>query len=87
MEVNGRIEVIFRRVFKNPNLTIRPEFTAKDVKGWDSLHHMSLIVEIEKEFSIKFQAGDVIRLRTVGDLIRVVHEKMGLRVSPQTTSH
>ncbi len=43
---------IFRDKLDNENINLTPETTAKDVKGWDSLTHIQLIVATEK--SLKY---------------------------------
>ena len=53
-EVQAQLTEIFRKLFKNPELILNDELTAKDVKGWDSLNHINLIVATEKSFKIKY---------------------------------
>lgn len=35
------------------------ETTTEDIKQWDSLHHMELILALEEEFSIQFDDEDI----------------------------
>lgn len=46
----------------------------KDIKNWDSLSHMNLIVAIEDEFKIQL-TGDEIAEMTTFDKIREIVEK------------
>jgi acyl carrier protein len=66
------ITPIFREIFDDPALVITPQTTARDVDGWDSLTHMSLIVAVEGRYKIKFGLGDIVKFRNVGDMCRVV---------------
>ncbi|MYM97999.1 acyl carrier protein [Duganella vulcania] len=63
---------IFRSIFENDTLVVTPELTAKDVDGWDSLTHMSLIVAVEEHFKIKFKLRDVVKFRNLGDMCATV---------------
>lgn len=63
---------IFRSIFENDTLIVTPELTAKDVEGWDSLTHMSLIVAVEEHFKIKFKLRDVVKFRNLGDMCKTV---------------
>lgn len=63
---------IFRKALENDQLVIAPEMTARDVAGWDSLSHMSLIVEIETHFKIKFKLREIVRFKNVGDMCRAI---------------
>lgn len=71
-----RVQAVFRKVFDLPNLEIKRDFTAADVEGWDSVGNISLIVELEKEFNIRFSAGEVLGLRNIGQLLDVVEKKV-----------
>ncbi len=48
------------------------ELSADNIEEWDSLAHVSLIVEVEKSFDIRFESGEVIGTKNVGDLISLI---------------
>ena len=68
---------IFREFFDDDELTLRPEMTASDVDGWDSLAHVRLLVTIERKFRVKLSSSEVGALKTVGDLVSLVIRKTG----------
>jgi acyl carrier protein len=74
-EIDQRLTRIFRKVFREPELNIRPEMTAADVKGWDSLSHINLITAVEKEFKVRFTTSEIMGLGSVGDLDSIVRQK------------
>lgn len=45
-----------------------------DLPEWDSLHHLQLIAELEKEYGIKYAAEDLAELEDVSDLIALTKE-------------
>jgi acyl carrier protein len=49
--------------------------TASQVPGWDSLSHVNVIVAVEKQFKVRFSNLEVLRLKTVSDLQRLVDSK------------
>jgi acyl carrier protein len=49
--------------------------TASQVPGWDSLSHVNVILAVEKRFGIRFSNVEMLRLRSVGDLQRLVDSK------------
>jgi acyl carrier protein len=77
MDVTQPLTDVFREVFDDPELFLRPEMTANDVDGWDSLSHVNLIVAIETRFKIRFSQKELLTFKTVGDLMRSVGEKTG----------
>lgn len=72
MNVNGRLQQVFREVFDDDELVVTDTITAKDVPGWDSLMHAQLIVAVEAEFGVRFASAEVGRLQNVGDLRRLI---------------
>jgi acyl carrier protein len=78
-QIETSIQSIFHRVFESDDLVLRPEMTAFDVEGWDSLTHIRIIVAIEKHFLVKFKASEVVSLKNVGDLFNKVREKVAAR--------
>lgn len=66
---------IFREFFDDDSLILRPDTTARDVDGWDSMAHVRLLLTIERKFHIKFSASDIGALQTVGDLVRLIARK------------
>jgi len=70
------VEGIFRKVLREDRLSIRSETSAKDVDGWDSFTHMTLIVAIEKRFGIKFKLAELQAARDVGDLLNLIKSKV-----------
>jgi len=63
-----RLTQVFRRVLHHPRLVLRDDLTAREVPGWDSLNHVTLMIEIEREFGLRISSGQMERLRSVADL-------------------
>jgi acyl carrier protein len=49
---------------------------ANSVPGWDSLKHIEVIAAIERAYAIRFKTLEVLRLKNVGDLQRLVDTKL-----------
>lgn len=67
---------IFRDVFDDDTIVLRPDLSAKDVEGWDSLTHIRLLLTIEREFHIKFTVTEVGELKNVGGLTELIQSKI-----------
>jgi acyl carrier protein len=70
-----RLTSIFREVFDDDDLVLKPEMTANDVDGWDSLVHIRLILSVQKAFGVKFSSVEMSRLKNVGDLVVLTKHK------------
>lgn len=67
-------------VFDDDTIQIRPDMTANDVDGWDSLSHVNLIVAIEARFGIRFTQKELLKQRNVGDLISNIELKLAEKI-------
>tara|TARA_B100001989_G_C24526715_1_gene459101 strand:+ start:1356 stop:1595 length:240 start_codon:yes stop_codon:yes gene_type:complete len=72
----NKLTNIFKEIFNDNNIILNNEMTAKDIDNWDSLTHMLLITKIEEDFSIKFKLKELNDLNNVGNLIKIIDEKI-----------
>jgi acyl carrier protein len=49
---------------------------ASEVPGWDSLSHVNVVLAVEKHFGVRFKGVEVIRMKSIGDLQRLVDSKL-----------
>ena len=72
MNVNDRLQDIFRTVMEDDALVLTDDLTAGDVPSWDSIAHVSLMFTIESEFGLQFDDDQLTAFRNVGELRRFV---------------
>ena len=75
MEIETKLQEVFRDVFQDETLVILPEMTAGDVDKWDSITHLIMISKVEEVFNASFRLKELIKLKNVGDLITLLKEK------------
>ncbi len=75
-DFDKKILTVFREVFDNDKLEIFNEMQAKDVKGWDSLTHISLIMAVEETFEIRFSTKEVMSFQNVGEMLDCIRLKI-----------
>lgn len=66
---------VFRDIFDDETLTLTPETSAADIPGWDSMNHITIVVEAERRFGVKFRTGEIEGLKTVGDFTALITKK------------
>ena len=76
-EVYERLNNVFRDVFDDESIVVKPETTSKDIEDWDSLEHINLIVAVENEFGIKFNMGEVTTMKNVGEMVDIILSRVG----------
>ncbi len=79
-DILAKLTVMFRELFDDPAITLTPETTAADIEEWDSMNHITLVVEAERRFGIKFQTAELEELHNVGEFVDVIAKKLSVRV-------
>jgi len=75
-EILQKLQDVFRDVFEDDELTIHRESSAEDVEGWDSLMHVSLMINVERAFGSKFSTTQVASLKNVGELVDLLESRL-----------
>lgn len=75
-EIFQELSAVFRDVFDDETITLRPETTAEDIVGWDSQAHVTLVVATEMRFGIRFRTSELETLHNVGDFVRLIQTRL-----------
>ncbi|HLN74745.1 MAG: acyl carrier protein [Methylococcaceae bacterium] len=73
-EIFSRIETIAKKIF-GENSPITEATTSADVEKWDSMNHVLLIANIEKEFRVTFDIMEIIGITSFGDFVDLIEKK------------
>jgi len=74
-EIYEKINIVFRDIFDDENITVDETTVANDIEEWDSLQHISLIAAIEEEFEVKFSMDEMLEMHSVADMVRFIEIK------------
>lgn len=66
------LDEVFQDVFDDEDIHVGPETTANDIEDWDSLEHINLVVAVENKFGIKFNMGEVVEMKNVGEMVQTI---------------
>lgn len=76
MKTLNRLEKIIREVFLQPNLILRRESRADEVRGWDSLSHAVVIFAVEEEFGVEINPE--LEFANIGELADEIDRRLSL---------
>ena len=71
-EVYETLNGVFQDVFDDESITVNDETTSDDIEDWDSLEHINLIAVVEQEFGVKFNMGQVVSMKNVGEMVDII---------------
>lgn len=76
-DVFVRLNEVFRDVFDDESITVNEATTSEDIEDWDSLEHINLIAAVEQEFGVKFNMGQVVTMKNVGEMAEIILMQLG----------
>lgn len=74
--ISERLKSVILNELNIKEFDLRDETTANQVPGWDSFNHINVILAVEKEYNIKFKGLEILRVKNIGELQRLVDSKI-----------
>lgn len=71
-EIISKLTPIVGEVFNVENIVLTEEMSAETVEQWTSLSFMTLLTEVENQFGFKFKMMEMLKLKTMGDIIAAI---------------
>ncbi len=75
-EIYKNLQSVFEEVFDDEDIVIGAQTTANDIKGWDSLRHITLMSAVEEAFDLSFDMRDIVHLKSVGELVDLIEREL-----------
>jgi acyl carrier protein len=75
-EIYDKLNELFRELFADDAIVLKPDTTANDIEGWDSFNHLSVIVAVETRFGVKMKTSEIEKLANVGALVSAIESKL-----------
>jgi acyl carrier protein len=75
-EITARLERIISKCLKIELKKIERDMVSDDFEGWDSIAHITIIMNVEQEFQLKFNIRDVKGIKNIGDFIDLIKLKI-----------
>ncbi len=70
-----KIQSAFSEVFGVDSSIVTTETTINNLKEWDSLKHLQMIMKLESNFGVKFEMGEIAQMDSVQKIIEVLDSK------------
>ena len=69
------LEQLLAELLQIPVTKVTADLAMKDLDVWDSLKHMELIASLEQQFELQFSFEEIVSMRSVSDIKRVLSNK------------
>lgn len=70
-----KLKNLMAEIFRMQLDEITEELSFKETEVWDSFRHMELIVAIETEFNIELAFEEIISMKNITEIKRILKEK------------
>ncbi len=74
--ISDRLKKVILNELNLSDFDIQDETTANQVPGWDSFNHINVILAVEKEYNIKFKGLEILRVKNIGELQKLIDSKL-----------
>ena len=68
----SKLKDILSRIFNVSPDSITDATSPENTEGWDSFNSLLMATELEKEFKVKFSLEDIVSVKSVSDIKRVL---------------
>jgi len=75
MPLADRLANIFDDVFGLEKEKFSPDLVPEDVAHWDSIGHMNMVMELEKEFAQQFEVDEIMEMSSTAKIIEILRAK------------
>ena len=69
------LEQLLADLLQIPVSDVTDQLAMTDVDVWDSLKHIELIASLEEQLNVQLSFDDIVAMRSVGDIKRVLQSK------------
>jgi acyl carrier protein len=70
-----RVAAIFEKVFGIEAAEFSPDLAPEDVLRWDSLGHMTLVMDLEDAFGVHFEVDEITEMASGRKIIELLQAK------------
>lgn len=74
-KIDLELKKIFKNIFKIEINKINNKTSYKNIKKWDSLNHVKLIMAIESKFRISIDPDEALKLLNFKDILNFLNKK------------
>ncbi|MSR08171.1 MAG: acyl carrier protein [Gammaproteobacteria bacterium] len=71
-ETNTKLKALMADLFKCSPDELSDSTGPGDINGWDSLGHVSLMAEIQKQFGTHIPVEDAIEVESIADIVKII---------------
>jgi acyl carrier protein len=76
IDVLARVQKAFNSAFEVDPHVVTLETGPSDIKGWDSMGHITLASSLEQEFDVNLDVDELMEMEDVREIVRILKRKL-----------
>lgn len=76
-EIRTRARAALARALKTTPEKISDNASQMDLSGWDSVHHMNVVIALENDFDIEFDDAELATMTSLPALVAAIEKHTG----------
>ncbi len=76
MTIKEKLKISLKKIFKKKKIVKINNLKLGSFKEWDSLNHFNFLLQVEKDFKIKFSTRDFSTIKSLKQIIEVLNKKI-----------
>jgi acyl carrier protein len=74
--MENKVKNLIAKIFNMDESQLINESSPNTIENWDSLKQMEIIVSIEEEFNIEFDDDEVLEIKDIDSILKIVERKI-----------
>ena len=79
--IEEKVRSVLAEVFGLDPAGVGADTSTDTVEGWDSLHHLTVVLSLEEEFGIQFDDQETLSLVNFPLIVTIVKDRLGVSES------
>jgi acyl carrier protein len=76
LEIYKALMDVFREVFEDDHLVLRPKIALRDIPGYDSAKRITIILSVEERFGFQMNSREIDQIYLICDLAGLIKAKV-----------
>ena len=74
-EIYSQLSSVLQDVLGRGDIEVKSGMSARDIKGWDSLNHVRIVLSVEEVFGVTFSSIEIPELRSIDEFVNLIQKK------------
>lgn len=70
-----KVQTTFQEIFSVEPEKVTQETTINNLREWDSLKHLQMVMKLEQACGVKFEMAEIVEMDSVEKILKILNDK------------